>query len=269
MKIPVLIVNNLIGEILIEIIGFYNLVLGKTILNYKKAVKIFKQIRKFQIFQLILEILFFILSYFWILAMINFNNGGDANLVLNLTNFYFILIFLILYIEIEIGYKYEELRCLDFDAFPDLFIPLYLVGIIFSLGIKLIPILLLMPSWIFYHEWLLRPLILYIAIFSIILPFPYIILRQFLEKDSDNNYRAGPFPLKSQIIFLIVYSIIKLFNFYIMYQIMFGSLNMSNNYYSIYYYIQIGLAIFVLIIQLSMIDLISRLKSNFSSALNK
>ena len=242
--------------------------LGQSILNYKKADIIFNQIRKFQIFQLVLEMIFIIFSYFWILANINLDNGGDVNLVLTLTNYYLILMLLILYIEIEIGYKYEELKCLYFGAFPYLYIPLYFIGIISNLGIKLIPILLIIPSWIFYHEWLLRPLISYIAIFSIILPFPYMLLRQFLEKDSDNNYRAGPYPLKSLKIFLIVYSICRLFNFYIMYQIIFGSISLRDSSYSIYYYIQIGLIIFTLIMQFSMIDLTSRLKSMFSSALN-
>ena len=242
--------------------------LGRSILDYKKSVIIFNQIRKLQIFQLFLEILFLILSYFWILANINLNNGGDVNLVMTLTNYYLIFMIFILYIEIEIGYKYEELKCLDFGAFPDLFIPIYLISIISSLGIKLFPILLIIPSWIFYHEWLLRPLISFIAISSIILPFPYILLRQFLEKDSDNNYRAGPYPLKSLKIFLIVYSICRLFNFYIMYQIMFGSISLRDSSYSIYYYIQICLIIFALIMRFSMIDLTSRLKSMFSSALN-
>lgn len=211
-----------------------------------------------------MEIIFIVLSYFWLLANINLENSGDVNLVLNLTNYYFILIFLILYIEIEIGYKYEALKCLEFDSFPDLFINLYLVGIIFNFGIKLIPILLIMPSWIFYHEWLLRPLISYITISSLTLPFSYIILRQFLEKDSNNKYRVEPFPLKSLKIVLIVYSICRLLNFYIMYQIMFGSLSMGDKFYSIYYYIQIFLIIFALIIQLLMIDLNNRLKLIFS-----
>ena len=243
--------------------------LGLSILNYKKSVSAFKQIRKFQIFQLILEILFLILSYFWVLAFIKLDNGGDENLAINLTNFYLIFIFLILYIEIEIGYKYEELKCLDYNTFPDLFIPLYLVNIIFSLGIKLIPILLLIPSWIFYHEWLLKPLTSFIAISSLILPLPYMLLRNFLEKDSNNKYRVGPLPLKSLKIFLIVYSICRLINFYLMHQIMFGSLSVSDSSISIYYYIQIFLIIFVLIIQFSMIDFTSRLKSLFKSALNK
>lgn len=242
--------------------------LGQSILNYKKSVRIFKQIRKLQIFKLILDILFLILCYFWLLENINLDNGGDENLVISLTNFYMIFIFLILYIEIEICYKYEELKCLDFDTFPDIYIPLYLVGIIFSLGIKLIPILLIIPPWIFYHEWLLKPLIFFIAISSLILPFPYIILKEFLEKDSDENYRVGVLPLKSLKILIIVYSIFRFFNFYIMYQIMFGSLSLSDSSYSIYYYIQIVLIIFALIIQFSMIDLTSRLKSMFSSALN-
>ena len=138
--------------------------LGQTILNYRKADKVFNQLRKLQIFQLILEILFLILSYFWILANLNLDNGGDENLVITLTNLYLILMFFILYIRIEIGYKYEELRCLHYEEFPHIFIPIYLIGIIFNLGIKLIPILLLLPSWIFYHEWLLKPLISFIAI---------------------------------------------------------------------------------------------------------
>jgi hypothetical protein len=244
-------------------------VLGQTILNYRKADKVFNQLRKLQIFQLILEILFLILSYFWILANINLDNGGDENLVITLTNLYIILMLFILYIRIEIGYKYEELRCLDYKAFPDLFIPSYLIGIIFNLGIKLIPILLLIPSWIFYHDWLLKPLISIIAISSLLLPLPYMLIRSFLEEDSNYKYRVGPLPLKSLNIFLIIYSIFRLINFYLMHEIMFGSLSVSDSTISIYYYIQIILIIFALIIQFSMIDLTSRLKSLFNSALNK
>lgn len=243
--------------------------LGQTILKFRKAVIILNQIRKLQIIQLILETIFVILSYFWLLANLNLENGGSFDLALNLTYFYFILVFLILYIKIEIGFKYEDLKCLDKEIFPNLFITSYWVSNIFNLGIKLIPILIIVPSLIFYHEWVLRPLILYIALSSIFLPIPFILLRNFLEKDAYNKYRVGPLPLKSLNTILIVYSICRCFIFYIIYQIKFGSLSLSDSLFSIYYYIQVGLIIFALIIQFSMIDFVSRLKSLFNSALNK
>jgi len=218
--------------------------------------------------QLILELSFVILFYFWILEVINFDSTSDSKLGLSLTIFYIFLIVFILFVKIEIGYKYNELKSFDKQEFPDIFIIIYLVGIIGSFGIKLIPLLLLIPSWIFFHEWLLRPVMIYIIIFSIFLPFPYKLLRQFLEKDSEENYRVVPFPLKSQNISQIVYSVFRFFNFYIMFQIIFYSLSMSDDYFSIYFYIQLGLIIFTLIMQFSIIDLLNRLKSIFDSPKN-
>jgi len=244
-------------------------VLGQSILKYRKVVKLFDQIRKLHIIQLIFEIIFVILSYFWLLTNKNLENGGDLSLAISLTSYYFILMFLILYIKIEIGYKYEDLKCLDEETFPNLFIISYWVSNIFNLGIKLIPILIIVPPWIFFHEWLLRPLIYYIAFSSIFLPVPFILLRKFLEKDAYNKYRVGPLPLKSLNTILIVYSICRFINFFLMYQIKFGSLSMSDSLNSIYYYIQLSLIIFALIIQFSMIDFVNRLKSLFNSALNK
>jgi len=104
-----------------------------------------------------------------------------------------------------------------------------------------------------------------IIIFSIFLPLPYLSLRKFLENSFEENYGKKSLPSKSLSIFLIIYSILRLLNFFIMYQIIFGSLSMSDYNYSIYYYIQIGLIIFVLIMQISMVFFLSRLKLISSS----
>jgi hypothetical protein len=225
-----------------------------TTLKNKKMISIFNQINKLYRHQFIFEFIFVYIGWWVYNSVAYLNVGYFEPIPIIFTIFYIFLLINIVSIKIEIGYKYEKLKELDLEEFPNSFLSLYLVGIIFSIGIYLVPLLDQLPSWIFYHEMILRKLIICILLSSIILPIPYFQIRKFMEKNSNNNANLQSCPLKPSNLLVILYFIYKFcYALFLNYYVNYGSYN--EQLYSFFIFLNVGFMLFAILIRFLISDL--------------